>query len=96
MWKSDDTDDRRETASSGSERRLVEDRRCLSRLSSSAAGPMPFPAYAAAFAADRKLSVDGGCRRPAMGGRLEPCWRTLPIPRPGTVSAVPNVGVVAR
>ena len=31
-----------------------------------------------------------------MGGILEPCCRILPIPRPGTVSAVPNVGVVAR
>ena len=52
-------------------------------------------AYEAALAADLKLLVEGGWRRPGcMGGMLDPCWR-CPVPR-GMDNAAPKVGVVAR
>lgn len=71
-------------------------------MSNAAAVPRALPeakcacccACDAALAAERKLFVDGGCRKPwFIGGRLAPCWRARP---PGTVSTEPNVGVVAR
>lgn len=60
------------------------------RLNESADG-LERGARAAAFAADRKLLVDGSWRRPCCDGGIEPCDRPM-VPRPG----MPREGVVAR
>ncbi len=76
-WTSDEIDERWEAASSWSDSSGdTECKPCTRPSSSVAAVRLLLDAYPklAAFAAERKLVVDGGWRMlPAFGGKLDPC-----------------------
>lgn len=100
LW-SEDMDDRGERALLSEARDVLDiSLLCCSRTPHDGKpdGGTEFCAYAAALAADRKLLVDGGCRKFDWGGgMLEPCCLgPYAPPLPCTESIVPKVGVVAR
>lgn len=75
LW-SEDMDDRGESALLSDARDVLDiSLLCCSRTfhEGKLVGAPEVWAYAAALAADRKLLVEGGCRKFACGGMLEPC-----------------------